>query len=50
VQAEAQVPQALAEALRNGRLGVMEYYQMRNMIADTEMRASISKSTSSGDK
>jgi uncharacterized protein YqfA (UPF0365 family) len=43
VQAEAQVPQALAEALRTGKLGVMDYYQMRNVIADTEMRTSISQ-------
>ena len=43
VQAESQVPQALADALREGKLGVMDYYQMRNVIADTEMRASISK-------
>ena len=47
VQAEAQVPQALSEALRSGRLGAMEYYQMRNVIADTDMRAAISKNTSS---
>jgi uncharacterized protein YqfA (UPF0365 family) len=46
VQAEAQVPQALAEALRSGRLGVMDYYQMRNVIADTDMRTAISKTTS----
>jgi uncharacterized protein YqfA (UPF0365 family) len=46
VQAESQVPQALADALREGKLGVMDYYQMRNVIADTEMRSSISQSTS----
>jgi uncharacterized protein YqfA (UPF0365 family) len=45
VQAEAQVPQALAEALRAGKLGVMDYYQMRNVIADTEMRSAISHGT-----
>jgi uncharacterized protein YqfA (UPF0365 family) len=43
VQAESQVPQALADALRAGKLGVMDYYQMRNVIADTEMRTSISQ-------
>jgi uncharacterized protein YqfA (UPF0365 family) len=43
VQAEAQVPQALSEALRAGKLGAMDYYQMRNVIADTEMRTSISQ-------
>jgi len=50
VQAEAQVPQALSEALRSGRLGVMDYYQMRNVIADTEMRTAISKSSGEGEK
>lgn len=43
VEAEAEVPKALAFALREGRLGVMEYYQMKNMIADTEMRDGIAK-------
>jgi uncharacterized protein YqfA (UPF0365 family) len=45
VQAEAQVPQALAEALRSGNMGAMDYYQMRNIVADTEMRTAIGKST-----
>ncbi|MCE5342903.1 MAG: flotillin-like FloA family protein, partial [Eubacteriales bacterium] len=43
VEAEAEVPKALAAALREGRLGVMEYYQMKNVIADTDMRDSIAK-------
>lgn len=43
VEAEAEVPRALAEALRNGRLGVMDYYQMQNIQSDTQMRDSISK-------
>ena len=43
VEAEAEVPRALAAALREGRLGVMEYYQMKNVIADTEMRDGIAK-------
>jgi uncharacterized protein YqfA (UPF0365 family) len=47
VQAESQVPQAIADALRAGKLGVMDYYQMRNVMADTEMRASISQSNPS---
>jgi uncharacterized protein YqfA (UPF0365 family) len=42
VEAEAQVPMAMSEALRSGRLGVMDYYQMKNVVADTEMRSSIS--------
>ena len=38
VLAEAEVPKALAEALRSGRLGVMDYYNMKNLQADTQMR------------
>jgi uncharacterized protein YqfA (UPF0365 family) len=41
VEAEAEVPRAMAEALRTGKLGVMDYYQMQNVISDTRMRASI---------
>ncbi|MBQ8081990.1 MAG: flotillin-like FloA family protein, partial [Clostridia bacterium] len=41
VEAEAQVPLAMAEALKSGKLGVMDYYQMQNTIADTEMRNGI---------
>lgn len=43
VEAEAQVPQAMAEALRTGKLGVMDYMNMQNIMADTEMRGSIGK-------
>lgn len=43
VEAEAQVPLALAAALREGKLGVMDYYNMKNVLADTDMRSSISK-------
>ena len=39
--AEAEVPLAMAEAFRNGNLGIMDYYKMQNMIADTQMRESI---------
>jgi len=42
VEAEAQVPIAMADALRKGNLGVMDYYQMKNIMADTQMRSSIS--------
>jgi uncharacterized protein YqfA (UPF0365 family) len=38
VQAEAQVPLAMAEAFRNGNLGIMDYARYRNVVADTEMR------------
>jgi uncharacterized protein YqfA (UPF0365 family) len=41
VEAEAQIPLAMSEALRSGRLGVMDYYQLRNIQADTQMRNSI---------
>jgi len=43
VEAEAEVPRALAEALRQGKLGVMDYYQLQNIQADTQMRDSISR-------
>lgn len=43
VAAEAEVPLAIAEALRSGRLGVMDYYQMHNVMADTAMREGIAK-------
>jgi uncharacterized protein YqfA (UPF0365 family) len=39
----------MAEALRNGNLGVMDYYNLRNVAADTEMRSSISKATRESD-
>ena len=42
VESQAQVPLALAEALRNGQLGVMDYYKMKNIESDTKMRESIS--------
>jgi len=41
VEAEAQVPQAMAEAFRSGNLGILDYWRMRNMESDTEMRQSI---------
>lgn len=43
VEAEAEVPRALSTALREGHLGVMDYYNMRNILADTEMRKAISR-------
>lgn len=43
VEAEAEVPQALAAALREGKLGVMDYYNLQNILSDTQMRDSISK-------
>ncbi len=41
IEAEIQIPLAMAEAFRNGRLGVMDYYRMKNIQADTQMRESI---------
>ena len=43
VEAEAEVPLAMAEAFRKGQLGVMDYYKMKNINADTQMRESISQ-------
>ena len=43
VEAQAQVPLAMAEAFRSGRLGVMDYYKMENVQADTAMRQSIAQ-------
>lgn len=44
VLAEAEVPMALSDAFRNGRLGVMDYYSMKNLQSDTEMRSAIAGS------
>jgi len=44
IQAEAEIPTALAEAFLKGNLGVMDYYKMQNIQADTDMRQSISGS------
>ena len=41
VEAEAQIPEAIAEAFRAGHLGVMDYYRINNVKADTEMRGAI---------
>jgi len=43
VEAEAEIPRAMAEAFRSGNFGIMDYYRMKNVIADTDMRTSISK-------
>ena len=43
VEAEAEVPRAMAEAFRSGNLGVMDYYRMRNIQADTKMREGIAE-------
>src|SRR5204863_8760113 len=45
VLAQAEIPKAIAEAFRNGNLGVMDYYKLRNVQADTSMREAIAKPT-----
>lgn len=47
VEAEAEVPRAMAQALREGKLGVMDYFNMQNILADTSMRENIAKTTTS---
>ncbi len=42
-EAEAEVPKAMAESFRTGRLGILDYYKLRNVQADTDMRTSIAK-------
>ena len=49
VESEATVPLAIAEAFRSGNLGVMDYYRLNNLRADTEMRSSIGNGSTSGD-
>jgi uncharacterized protein YqfA (UPF0365 family) len=43
VEAEAEIPRAISEAFRSGNLGIMDYYNLRNIQADTDMRDSIAK-------
>lgn len=43
IQAEAEVPKAIAEAFRSGNLGIMDYYRIKNIQADTTMRDSIAR-------
>lgn len=43
IEAEAEVPKAMAEAFRNGQFGIMDYYRMKNIEADTSMRDNIAK-------
>ncbi|MCS7463469.1 flotillin-like protein FloA [Paenibacillus doosanensis] len=48
VESESQVPLAMAEALRGGKLGVMEYMNLKNIDADTQMRSSLGKMNETG--
>ena len=43
IEAEAEVPKAMADAFRSGNMGIMDYYRMKNIQADTDMRESIAK-------
>ncbi len=43
IEAEAEIPKAMSQAFREGNMGIMDYYNMKNIIADTDMRDSISK-------
>ena len=45
VESEAQVPLAMAEAFRQGNLGVMDYYKMQNVVSDTKMRDGIARAS-----
>ena len=47
IEAEAELPRAMAEAFINGNLGIMDYYRMKNMEADTSMRETIARPTAS---
>lgn len=46
VKAEAEIPRAMAEALRSGNIGVMDYYKLQNVLADTEMKKDIGNGAS----
>jgi len=48
VEAEAQIPLAMSEAFKKGNLGIMDYYRMKNIMADTSMRESISGTSGKG--
>lgn len=50
IEAEAKIPLAIADAFRQGQLGVMDYYRMENIKADTDMRESIAKPGGSSDQ
>lgn len=50
VEAEAQIPQAISEAFRQGNLGIMDYYRLNNIKADTDMRSAISSGVAPGDQ
>ena len=48
IMAEAKIPQAIAASFEKGNLGIMDYYRMQNIKADTSMRASIAEEGKEG--
>lgn len=50
IEAESEVPRAMAEAFRNGQFGIMDYYRMKNIEADTNMRDNIANPSDKGKK
>jgi len=50
VRAEAEIPRAMAEAFRSGNMGIMDYYRMKNIQSDTQMRSNIAKSSEDDQK
>ena len=50
VKAQSAIPQSIAEALLEGRMGIMDYYRMKNIMADTDMRQSIALESDKGVK
>jgi len=50
VEAEAEIPQAMAEAFRSGNMGIMDYYNLKNVQSDTDMRKSIADSEKDEDQ
>jgi uncharacterized protein YqfA (UPF0365 family) len=50
VEAEAEIPMAMAEAFRSGNMGIMDYYNLKNVQSDTDMRNTIAKSDSDKEK
>ena len=50
IEAEAEIPKAMSEAFRSGNLGIMDYYRMKNIEADTSMRDAISKPSGAHNK
>ena len=50
VLAESEVPKAISQAFKEGHLGVMDYYQMRNIQSDTQMRNAIASVGNGGER